>query len=333
MTNKRLRQDVLRSVSRSFYLSLRLLPRGLREPISLAYLLARATDTIADTTEIPVATRLQTLAGLEAAIQGSAPHEEFRQAGEEFSGHQKDDAERTLIESLPLCFAWLDSLGEADRADVREVLLKIARGQTLDLERFAEPAMIRALQTAAELDEYTYLVAGCVGEFWTRICSRHLPKFSQKEEVEMQQLGVLYGQGLQLVNILRDLGADLRAGRCYLPANELSAVGIAPERLAEMPEGVAPILDGWRQKAEAGMLAGLEYAAAIRDWRVRVAAVLPALIGIRTLELLSEAGVKSIGERVKVPRGEVSRLVLLTLLSRGSPRCLRRHSERSRGIA
>ena len=48
---------MLRSVSRSFYLSLRILPAALREPLSLAYLLARATDTIADTPEPPAALR------------------------------------------------------------------------------------------------------------------------------------------------------------------------------------------------------------------------------------------------------------------------------------
>ena len=45
--------SLLRQVSRSFYLSLAVLPRSLREPIGLAYLLARAADTIADTRLIP----------------------------------------------------------------------------------------------------------------------------------------------------------------------------------------------------------------------------------------------------------------------------------------
>ena len=52
---------ILKSVSRSFYLTIRFLPRPLREPIGLAYLLARATDTIADTAEIPAAVRLTNL--------------------------------------------------------------------------------------------------------------------------------------------------------------------------------------------------------------------------------------------------------------------------------
>ncbi|MDB6147331.1 MAG: Squalene/phytoene synthase, partial [Spartobacteria bacterium] len=60
---------VLRSVSRSFYVSIRLLPAGLREPVGLAYLLARATDTLADTTEIAVGVRKEALRVLASAIQ------------------------------------------------------------------------------------------------------------------------------------------------------------------------------------------------------------------------------------------------------------------------
>ncbi len=49
----------------------------------------------------------------------------------------------------------------------------------LDLERFDNPKEVRVLGTAADLDEYTYLVAGCVGEFWTRLC---FPACSQLRE-------------------------------------------------------------------------------------------------------------------------------------------------------
>ena len=66
-----MRGPVLRAVSRSFYLSIRLLPEKLRDPIALAYLLARATDTIADTSEISAELRAQELEKLAAQIQGA----------------------------------------------------------------------------------------------------------------------------------------------------------------------------------------------------------------------------------------------------------------------
>ena len=63
---------LLRPVSRSFYLSIRALPRRLREPVALAYLLARTTDTVADTSAIDVDLRIRMLQGLADAIQGDA---------------------------------------------------------------------------------------------------------------------------------------------------------------------------------------------------------------------------------------------------------------------
>jgi farnesyl-diphosphate farnesyltransferase len=62
--------SILRSVSRSFYLSIRILPARLREPVSLGYLLARTTDTLADTAQVPTELRMQTLEKLSRVNQG-----------------------------------------------------------------------------------------------------------------------------------------------------------------------------------------------------------------------------------------------------------------------
>src|SRR5437763_16287369 len=132
-----------------------------------------------------------------------------------FSQIQQHKAERTLVEFLPDCLEWLDHLDISDRVDVRVVLEKITQGQMLDLKCFGDTAEIAALPTATDLDEYTFLVAGCVGEFWTRLGFRHIPKFDRLPEGEMLALGKGYGMRLQLVNILRDAGSDLEEGRCY----------------------------------------------------------------------------------------------------------------------
>ncbi len=321
---ERLRGPILRSVSRSFYLSLRVLPRPLRDPLSLAYLLARATDTIADTSELPVGLRAESLRDLAGAIQGAVPGDIASRVRDAFAPRQSDEAEHALIEALPTAIAWLDSLDDRDRCEVREVLKKINFGQTLDLERFGASTSIEALQTVAELEEYTYLVAGCVGEFWTRICFAHVRNFSDRPESEMLALGVQYGKGLQLINVLRDAGADLRQGRCYLPAEELHSLGLKPEEILENPERMEPIIRRWREKAEAGMKAGIEYACAIRSRRIRFATALPALIGARTLALLRETGSEVFECKVKVPRAAVKKIMAMTAVTLASPRSLRR---------
>ena len=316
MNRDSLRGPLLRSVSRSFYLPLRFLPKALRDPLSLAYLLARATDTIADTPEPPVALRMEGLRDLAAAIQGTASPEITETLRKSFAPRQSDAAERTLIEEVPALLDWLDELPADDRAEVRSVLVKINRGQSLDLQRFGTIDRIQALKNAAELDEYTYLVAGCVGEFWTRLCFAHVKNFSARPESEMRDLGVRYGQGLQLINILRDAGADLRNGRCYFPADELDSLGLKPSEVLSDPARIEPVLKKWREKAENGIEGGLEYAGSIRNRRVRFATALPAKIGKRTLALLREAGTDALTRRIKVPRGDVRKMILSSALGR-----------------
>ena len=84
----------------------------------------------------------------------------------------------------------------------------------------------------------------------------------------------------------------------------------------------------WREKAERGVVAGIDYACAINQRRVRFATALPALIGARTLSLIREAGGDVFARRVKVPRAEVRKIMSSTALRFASPASLRRTFER-----
>lgn len=313
-----LRKAVLQQVSRSFYLSIQLLPKKLRSPVSLGYLLARASDTIADTAGLAVEVRAGKLRLLARGIQGETLGDAIADLSSSLAGLQANKAERALIQSLRACLNWLEQSEVHDREDVRAVLEQINRGQLLDLERFANPKRIVALETAAELEEYTYLVAGSAGEFWTRLCIRHLPRFATRTDSEMLELGKRYGMGLQLINILRDAGADLRAGRCYFPNDELAAVAMEPSQILREPERFQPTYRRWREKAERGLEAGMNYVNAIRSRRVRAATALPALIGARTLALLRDASVTAFHRHIKVPRKEVRGIIASLAFGFGS---------------
>jgi farnesyl-diphosphate farnesyltransferase len=311
--------EILRSVSRSFYLSIRFLPAQLRQPIALAYLLARTTDTVADTAQISVSMRMETLKLLCNGIQSTASHDVVTELVASFVSLQENESERRLLESLPDYLACLEATEHADRNDIRVVLEKITRGQMFDLQRFDVQREIRALSTAADLDEYTYLVAGCVGEFWTRLCFRHVRQFATRSEDEMLAMGKSYGMALQLINVLRDAGSDLRAGRCYFPEHELRTVDLAPSQILSEPERFQPIYWKWLENAKGGLVSGMEYSRAINNRRVRAATVLPALIGARTLALLEAAGPAALQRTVKIPRREVRVMILslaLTMVSR-----------------
>ena len=135
----------------------------------------------------------------------------------------------------------------------------------------------------------------------------------------MLALGQHYGMGLQLINVLRDAGSDLRAGRCYFPEHELSAAHLSPSQILSEPERFQPIYRTWLEKAKASLTSGMEYSRAIENRRVRAATVLPALIGARTLALLEASGPAALQRTVKLRRAEVRAMILslgITLASR-----------------
>ncbi|HZI84861.1 MAG TPA: squalene/phytoene synthase family protein, partial [Casimicrobiaceae bacterium] len=207
--------DLLRQVSRSFYLSLAILPRPLREPIGLAYLLARASDTVADTRLLPRVERLGHLHTLRAAYSGAPA--DVAAVGRACALLQSLEAERELLTRVAEALARVDRLPADDRAAVRGVLSTITDGQVFDLVRFPgeDAGTLAALDTLAELDRYTYLVAGCVGEFWTDMTGAHTRAARGWDLSDMREKGIRFGKALQMTNILRDCAKDLRIGRCY----------------------------------------------------------------------------------------------------------------------
>ena len=316
--------DLLKQTSRSFYLTLRVLPARVRPQIGLAYLLARTTDTIADTEIVPLTQRLEALQKLRERIlgQSSAPLN-FGTLAQS----QGLPAEKLLLEKTEESLALLRTLSAADLKLVREVLTTITSGQEMDLRRFGQLAksgasatgqQIIALETAAELDDYTYRVAGCVGEFWTKICRAHLFPDARLDEKQFITDGIRFGKGLQLVNILRDLPADLKNGRCYLPTQRLDEVKLLPETLLSPvnAQKFLPLFHDYLDKAESHLAAGWRYTNTLPfgQFRLRLACAWPILLGIRTIEKLRAANVMELQQRVKVSRGEVRTIIFRSLV-------------------
>lgn len=307
-----MQEDLLRSVSRSFYLSLRFLPAPMREPVSLAYLLARYSDTLADAPGLPESERLASLDDLQRVVSGEID----RLAGDSaaFADCLSHPGERELASRADELVASFHDLAPGLRALVADVVLTILQGQRWDLAAFATgPA---ACATADDLLLYTYRVAGCVGEFWTKTAFAVLGEgFADPDKTPMMlDRGRKLGHALQLVNILRDLHEDLPRGRCYLPADELRAAGWNGEGLPS-PSHIGPVFGRWLGLCRSLLEEADAYTGAVRAPRVRFCTRLPKQLAEKTAQLLDEAGAERVlRERIKIPRSAVWRSVLWTAL-------------------
>lgn len=282
---------LLKGTARSFYITLRLLPQSIRTIFSLAYLLARSSDTIADASSVSIPERLALLRKLPSNWPDARLHNSWKLS----------NSEKELLDRLPMLLASLEASPERD--EILRVWQTILEGQIFDLERFgggAPPPL-----TPEELNNYTYLVAGCVGEFWTRICNKRVRHYSREGIHALCVHGRAFGQGLQLVNILRDRHADAKSGRIYIPQERFEV---------EM------------QNARTCLAMGKKYVLAIRPYRLRVACALPLEIGQRTLNRVAAFP--------NVPGMKISRSALLraffgvvmrsVILKKDDERCLLR---------
>ena len=319
--------DVLKQVSRSFYLTLAVLPGCVAKQVGLAYLFARAADTIADAGRMDRGTRATLLRQFKLQfVRESCNREEIKAIQAVTAPQQGHPGERTLLEQLDRCFEVYENLAPDDQAEIRQVLPILISGMEMDLDRFPgeSEAELAALSSLEDLDVYTYKIAGCVGEFWTNIMYAHLPRIRRTWDRESKiRTGIRFGKGLQLTNILKDLSKDLRRGRCYIPLELLAQAGLEPRDLLDKRRMAAfsPILHTLVKTALAHLDQGWLYATSIprRDLRLRLACMWPILIALKTLHLLTACdNILDPAQQLKISRFEVYRIMAASTLTGGS---------------
>jgi len=281
---------LLRDHARTFALTLRLLPWALREPLGIAYLLARASDTVADEGTLPPERRIEMLRELHDLLRrGDAASWKPTPPSDVFSSEEQKLGE--LLAAVARLLRILESL--PDREEILSLWQTIVEGQLFDLQRFGHDEVPLS---RAELERYCYLVAGSVGETWTRLIARHAAEVITQELAVMVPLGCSYGKGLQLVNILRDRAADRAIGRHYIQEEETGEL--------------FDLAEGW-------LAEGLKYLSLLRPGRTLYATALPHDLALRTLR-----GIRSAGNarQMKVTRTDVRRVLARNLPSLLLPR-------------
>ncbi|MEQ1628479.1 MAG: phytoene/squalene synthase family protein, partial [Nitrospira sp.] len=284
---------MLKQVSRLFYTTLVVVPADVRDQIGLGYLFARAADTIADTDLIDRARRLEYLSQLKAQfVSEQISWSQIRDIQQAMGPLQQDSSERVLLERLEDCFRLFQECSPEDRRRVQRLMTTLTQGMEMDLSRFPGQSVedLVALKTLEDLDRYTYYVAGCVGEFWTDLMCAHRTALASWNVRHMSDVGIRFGKGLQLTNIVKDVAHDLQKGRCYIPETMLVEVGLTPRDLLDQTNlpRFRPVLNKLVRMAAEHLDQGWMYTMAIprHEMRLRLSCMWPILSAGESLKLV-----------------------------------------------
>lgn len=277
---------ILKQTSRAFYLSLRVLPSQPRRALSLAYLLARAADTIADSGKQSNEIKAQALRALQKCL--SAGEEDITSVLMAFSPEHM--GERELLNNLPTLLCELTE--DPDRTSIIEVVNTLIEGMLWDQKLFSGGSRSQGL-SSEELERYTFLVAGCVGPFWSSVCAGDESSLSHLKTKQNLNTALEFGKALQWVNILRDIPEDQKTERFYLPAMSSRE-----------------FTQSFKRHSHRALLAfrkAITYPNLypVSCFRHRLSVFLPLVLGLRTLTKLFFHGKPRHGRRIKVKRQEV----------------------------
>jgi farnesyl-diphosphate farnesyltransferase len=207
--------DLLIKTSRTFALTIPLLPEPTRREVTVAYLLFRIADTFEDASHWPRERRIEALerfAALLEAGQLTAECGDARWGEADASAHQ---GYVELIGEMPAVLDGFGALRPPAQERIRRHTARTARGMVQFVARTGDDGEL-ALVDIADLQAYCYVVAGIVGEMLTELFVLGRSALDPIAPY-LEQRAARFGEALQLVNILKDRADDAREGRTYVP--------------------------------------------------------------------------------------------------------------------
>lgn len=244
--------ELLQTTSRTFALAIPLLPAAERVDVTLGYLVFRIADTLEDADNLTCSDRIEALSDLSEAL-ASLVESDIQGFTQRWAPRRPCDNDhyQQLMEQTPdVLLALASRTPHARNAVVRHAQRSIAGMQ--ETLRRADASGTLCCDSIDQLRGYCYFVAGIVGELLTDLFE---PTLDDQTAIDALRADARwFGEGLQLVNILKDAEADRAAGRTYLPATaSLDEVfAIAADDLAR----AGRYIDSLKQaKAPAGYVA------------------------------------------------------------------------------
>ncbi|PKN59250.1 MAG: hypothetical protein CVU56_01875 [Deltaproteobacteria bacterium HGW-Deltaproteobacteria-14] len=301
-------------VSRTFAIPIGMLRERLEVGVTASYLLCRIVDTVEDDPGLTVAQKNELFERFQGVLAG-APAAAFEDRFVALTGLPATHPEHVTARQLSRVLAVMARLP----ADHREIILRwvseMARGMAVYANRRPGPDGVVALTTLADLERYSYFVAGTVGQLLTELFELELDLTADPARAHRLHVhGEGFGLGLQLVNIVKDLAEDHARGWSFIPRAAWEAEGLtpatalAPAHRARARAALAPVF----ARARAGLDDALAYTLAVPPDAVDVRrfCLLPLWMAKRTLALAETSDALFVpGAPVKISRDEVASLV------------------------
>lgn len=332
---------LLPKVSRTFALTIRVLPRPLRESVTVAYLLCRLADVLEDATHLDPAPRAAALLAFADALDGVASHDAGSRTGSETTVHalvapfraiadldvRDEDAAELLQTRATVVRAFLER-SPAHREIIARWVATMARGMSEFVlrESPADPAMTdrgpafglsHVLQTTDELRSYAFYVAGTVGHLLTELFAEHLGPAGRRVQARLTEHAAPFGLGLQFTNILQDLAEDRIRGWSYVPEDLARRHGTSAQSLTSATDRQAAfrVVGDLVHEAARYLDQAVEFTLILprQAPRIRLFCLWPTFFAMRTLtRVWGEDALFDTANKVRISRGDVRRVIGLT---------------------
>ena len=314
--------SILPGVSRTFALTIPVLPGRLAKVVTNAYLLCRIADTIEDDTALTDRQKTQFHNRFLAVIEGQEDADAFAEDLSPLLSARVLPDERNLVRNTARVVRVMQGLSGRERKALTRCLAVMCSG----MPKFQRNKTLRGLRDLKELGAYCYVVAGVVGEMLTELFCAHCPDLT-RDRREMKRLAVSFGQGLQMTNILKDIWDDRRDGTCWLPRSMFAGEGDSLARIEEFHRthafraGMNSLIGVTHRHLQNA----LEYTCLIpaREAGMRRFCLWALGLAVMTLQKLHRNPHFTSGDQVKVSRRTVRATILATNLALTSDRCLR----------
>ncbi len=211
---------ILDDVSRTFALTIPQLPNPLSRVVGNAYLLCRIADTIEDDKDLEFTRKREFSDMFIQVVSGQQSPVEFANKLAPLLSKSTAAQEIHLVEETPAVIRITHSFNDRQRAALARCIRIMADG----MSKFQEADVTKGLETQHDMDTYCYYVAGVVGEMLTELFCDYSDTINDHHD-ELMKLGVSFGQGLQMTNILKDIWDDRERNMCWLPNEVFNRYG------------------------------------------------------------------------------------------------------------